>query len=293
MSQLIYIKQKIRSIQTTKKITHAVRLVSMSFYNKLDKFESPLKYYTKNVKNLFLSLLPYAPDWKNETLFSSDLFDASPLIIIVSTSKGLCGSLNSNLFHYVEKALFIEKHQKPHFIAVGQKAVTFIREKGFSELIATYPELGSNNFIALAEDLVNKILTNKTAYSSVTFYANEPRSFFIQRPYKFTLTPVSLEPITSDKTEVEEQFIGIDSPIWEQSTDDIFNYLTVCYLKSTIMYLLFQSLRAEHAARFLAMENSTNNAEKYLEALNMQFNKLRQALITKEVAELSSSFPSR
>jgi F-type H+-transporting ATPase subunit gamma len=301
MSQLVPLKQKIRSIQTTKKITHAVRLVSMSFYNKLDKLNVPLKKYTKTIKDLFLTVLSHAPEWQSPLLFPQDIFDSMPLYIVISTSKGLCGSLNSNLFRYIEKSVFIEKQQIPQFIAIGQKAITFVKDGEFrSSISTTYPELSSNNFIAIADDLVDKIIKGDIRYSSVTFYTSEAKSFFVQRPYKFTLIPMSLDPMI----EVENKPVGTDEvlleddpvinqPIWEQQKSDVLDFLSIRYLRSAIIHVLFQALRAEHAARFLAMENSTNNAEKYLERLTLQFNKLRQSLITKEVSELTSSFPTR
>ena len=73
--------------------------------------------------------------------------------------------------------------------------------------------------------------------------------------------------------------------IWEQDVPVILDYLAIRYMRSAVIALLFQGLRAEQAARFLAMENSTKNAEKYLECLTLQFNKLRQGLITKEITE--------
>lgn len=302
MSQLVPLKQKIRSIQTTKKITHAVRLVSMSFYNKLDKLNVPLQKYTKTIKDLFLDVLMHAPEWKSSLLFPQDIFDTMPLYIIVSTSKGLCGSLNSNLLRYIEKSLFVEKQQAPQFIVIGQKAIAFIKAGEFKSCISsTYSELSSNNFIAIADDLVDKIINSGARYSSVTFYTSDAKSFFVQRPYKFTLIPMSLDPISdgsSKTTQADEGLLHEDdqstsSPIWEQSSEDVLDFLSARYLRSAIIHVLFQALRAEHAARFLAMENSTNNAEKYLERLTLQFNKLRQSLITKEVSELTSSFPTR
>lgn len=302
MSQLVPLKQKIRSIQTTKKITHAVRLVSMSFYNKLDKLNVPLQKYTKTIKDLFLDVLTHAPEWKSSLLFPQDVFDSMPLYIVVSTSKGLCGSLNSNLLRYIEKSLFIEKQQAPQFIAIGQKAIAFVKGGEFkSSIFTTYPELSSNNFIAIADDLVDKIIKGGVRYSSVTFYTSEAKSFFAQRPYKFTLIPMSLEPMAGVEDKLAQAQVVLpeeddpvnNQPIWEQPQDDVLDFLSVRYLRSAIINVLFQALRAEHAARFLAMENSTNNAEKYLERLTLQFNKLRQSLITKEVSELTSSFPSR
>mgnify|MGYP001585076986 CR=1 FL=1 len=297
MSQLVQLRQKIRSVQTTKKITHAVRLVSMSLYNKLDKSTLTLKTYTKKLKTLFLGLIAHVPNWKNTLLFPGDALDKTPLVIIIATSKGLCGSLNSNLFRYIDSSLFLEKQQEPKFIAIGQRAIAFVKEKGFAhQMLSSYAELNSSNFIALADDLVEKITNKISPYSSVTFYSNEAKSFFAQRPCKVSIVPMLAEPSlsgdgldemqkTSDSDDLQELLI------WEQDKNSVLDYLAIRYLRSSIIQILFESLRAEHASRFLAMENSTNNAQKYLERLTLQFNKVRQSLITKEVSELTAGQP--
>jgi F-type H+-transporting ATPase subunit gamma len=291
MSQLVQLRHKIRSIQTTKKITHAVRLISMSLYGKLEKINRPLENYTDRIKDFFLETLEQAPEtWHSELLFPEDLLDSRPLFIVIGTSKGLCGSLNSNLFKFVESSLVIEKHQAPAFIAIGLKAISFIKEKEWGELVCSYADLNSNNFLAISGDLIDRIANAPLPYSSVTFCHNTAKSFFTQMPKKSTLIPVRRDSATSVEKDSDDMQ---DDVIWEQDKEAVLDYLSVCYVRCAITHLLFEALRAEHAARFLAMENSNNNAEKYLDRLTLQFNKLRQALITREVSELSASFPVR
>lgn len=290
MSHLVPLRQKIKSVQTTKKITHAVRLVSMSLYNKLDKLNVPLQDYAMQLKELFASLVPQVPTWKNSVLFPRDVFDERPLYIIVATSKGLCGSLNSNLFRYIEASLFLEARQKPQFIAIGTRAIKFVKDRNLGELVAHYTELNSSNFISIADDLIAKI-TGIEGYTTVAFFSSEAKSFFVQKPKKFTLIPVASE--FSEVHVNNQNNDEVAELIWEQDCVTILDTLAVKFLRSAIMNVLFQALRAEHAARFMAMENSTNNAEQYLEKLTLQFNKLRQALITKEVSELSATFTTR
>ena len=288
MSQLAQLRQKIRSIQTTKKITHAVRLISMSFYNKLERAHDPLRQYSDAIRDLFSYVQMRGGVWYNPVLCPRDVLDSSPLYIVVATTKGLCASLNSNLFRYLEQALFIDKNQKPVFIAIGQKAINYLRESNHGELVATYSDIDSNNFIALADDLIEKILHSSVVYSSVSVFSNEARSFFLQKPSKSTIIPL---PVTN--TTGVEAMEDSDEVIWEQPQNEVMDDLALRYLRSRMIYLFFQAISAEHAARFMAMENSTNNAEKYLERLTLQFNKLRQSLITKEISELSSGLPQR
>lgn len=297
MSQLAQLKQQIKSVQTTKKITHAVRLVSMSLYAKLEKQRIPMNTYMNNVRSLFLRFTQGA-HWNDPFLFPNDVLDQNPLFVIIGTSKGLCGSLNSNLFRYAKKSMFVESHQKPKLIAIGQKAVKFAKEAKIGELICFYHELTSHNLATITDDLMEKILNADQPYSSVTILSNELKSFFMQRPLKTPLTPACLDNYEGDSHEIDSinnqvDSIGDQEIILEQDRDDIAKYLAHLYVRTTLVNTLFQALIAEHAARFVAMDGSYTNADKILERLTIQFNKLRQALITKEVAELSASLPSR
>ena len=92
-----------------------------------------------------------------------------------------------------------------------------------------------------------------------------------------------------DDAVVENQDSLGDDPILEQQIDELLEYTAASYTYAYVLNVLFQAILAEHAARFLAMDSSTTNAEKYLEKLTLQYNKIRQAVITKEVAELSSN----
>jgi F-type H+-transporting ATPase subunit gamma len=291
VSQLAQLRQKIRSVKTTKKITHAVRLVSMSFYNKLDKMNKPLQDYSAQIKDAFFRVLQQDASWTTPVLFPVDSHDTAPLYIIVATSKGLCGSLNSNLFKYINSQLATGNAQHAKFIAIGQRAVPFIKESGRGEVVASYQELNSNNFITIADNIVEKILQASQPFSSVTVFTSEAKSFFLQQPLKSKLIPLSKAEMQLETERNNFQTQSSNSIIWEQEVPVILDYLAVRYMRSAVIALLFQGLRAEQAARFLAMENSTKNAEKYLDRLTLQFNKLRQGLITKEITELSADSP--
>jgi F-type H+-transporting ATPase subunit gamma len=298
VSQLIQLKQKIRIIQTTKKISHAIRLVSMSLYAKLEKKNLAIDYHTRSICELLSKLLILNPDWKNSILFPGDILDRDPLFIVISTTKGLCGSINSNLFRYFSKSTFFEGQQFPKFITIGQKATNFITKNCFGEIICTYKELNSNNFSSITDNLVSKIIDGDIKFSSISFYSNCLKTFFIQKPRKTSLIPINNETIKLGKNNentknIHQEHVNFDDDllVWEQDKQRILDYLSINYIQAIIAKLLFDALLAEYAARFIAMDNSTNNAEKFLKKLTLDYNKQRQASITAEVAELSSSLP--
>ena len=261
-----------------------MRLVSMSLYARLDKQNAALTVYRATLDQLFKSLLHAAPDWRNKTLMPDDLLDSTPLVIVASAAKGLCGSFHTNLIRYFERLFFDQEHQTVHFVAVGQKAVNFINDKIHHEkkgkLVLSYTDINSHNLDLIAHDIIRHIHETRPRYSSVTCYNNMFVNFFKQKPQTLPLIPL-LSPI-----ELHNGPLQIPDHIWEQEPHIIVDKLAERYLATTLTHILMQSLLAEQAARFVAMDSATTNAEKYLEKLTLQYNKMRQSLITKEVTEL-------
>lgn len=288
MSHLIQLKRRIKSIKTTEKITHAMRLIAMSLYSKLDKQNEPLQEYNKKIENLFLYLCKQCPEWKNEIFLSDEILDPNPLFIVISSTKGFCGGLNNNLFRYMEHKLHIEEHQTPTFITIGKKTTAFVQEKNFGTILSTHHDLNSNNFASLAKNIAKVITEAKPHYSSVTIYSTFFKNFFAQKPTISKIIPFTLEAEENSDSESAEAFADLE-PIWEQNKLEIVNFVAHKYLNTQMTHILFQALISEYASRFVAMDNATTNADKYLETLTLQFNKLRQALITREVSELSAN----
>ena len=263
-----------------------MRLIAMSLYSRLDEQQIYLKNHLQNTQKLFDQLLRYFANWNNTKLYPIDILDETPLFILVSPTKGLCGGLNSNIKRYINKSLFIEEHQNPSFITIGQNVTDHAAKQDLGPILYQCNNLSPNNYTAIAEKIIQHIFMHKEPYSSVTCYSAHLKNFFLQTPEKIKLIPLN----TSNTAESEKELFFSDSePIWEQQPEKVAEYLAHKYLKSSICNLLFQSLLAENAARFVAMDGSTTNADNYLERLVLQFNKTRQGLITREVAELSSN----
>lgn len=286
MSQLIQLRQRIKSIQTTKKITYAMRLISMSLYTKLEKMNQPLNYYQASLDSLFLGLARHFTSWQHPLLFPEDILNERPLFIIAASSKGLCGSFNSNLFRYLKRYLFPEEHQTPTFITVGQKATKFVEDEELGTILCSYSEFNSNNFLIIADELARIISAQPTPFSSITTYGNTFKSFFAQRPTQTIITPVTIKHLEFEAMSSD----SIEHLTWEQPAHEVLDTLAVRYLKASILHALFQSLLAEQASRFVAMDQATTNADHYLERLTLQYNKSRQSMITRELSELSTSF---
>ena len=265
-----------------------MRLISMSLYSKLDKERLAIEYHTQAYTSLFKTLYQRCPNWKSETFFPQDILNPNPLFIIISSTKGFCGGMNNMLFRYIEEKLFVEEHQTATFITVGKKATNFIEKQNLGSIVANYNDLNSNNFSETAHSLIKFITQAQPHHSSATVYSNFFKNFFVQRPKKTELIPLvpQQEPTSEQEKSVEDEFLLID-PVWEQNKIETVSYAAQRTIETMVTFVLYQALISEYAARFVAMDGATTNAENYLEALTLQFNKLRQSLITREVSELS------
>ena len=284
MSKLIQMRQRIKAIETIKKITHAMRLISMSAHSQLKNKQDPLTHYMKQFSALFTKVQASAPDWTNQIINPQNI-PANRLIILVGSQKGLCGSFNALLFQFFNQ--HIEKElpkMDTRMIAIGKKAVDFAQEIKQYPLLATYEKFTTSNLFSIAQELITTI-TEKPLYTSVLVFSNQFQSFFIQKPQVSSLIPFApQEQLQADAAAPVEGYL------WEHPPRELLDSLVPQYLESRMQYLLFQSLLAEHAARFLSMDNSTRNANNLLEGTQLEYNKLRQAKITKELTELAGSF---
>lgn len=289
VSNLIQLKNQVKSIQATLKMTQAIRLVSMSVYSKLDRQQIALKNYFERHKKLLHSLLNTSLEIKHPLLTPPE--QGKKLFVIIATNKGLCGSLNTNLFSHIQASKKLNIDKQAAFITIGQKAKKFVKDNNYKEIICSYQELNGENYRSLTNDLIDRIFSSKDGYSSVTFFSNQLHGFFKQVPHTTPLIPLHENVDLEAKSAASEPEIDLTSWTWEQPQDEIFEYLFTSYLKAHVSTLLYNALLAEHAARFFAMDNSTTNANKLLEHLSLLYNKQRQTVITKEVAELSSFSP--
>lgn len=287
MAKLIQLRQRIKAIETIKKITHAMRLISMSTHSHLKALQDPLLLYTDALNQIFTDLLSTAPGWRNPLVHTDASLHLRTLFIIIGSQKGLCGSFNTHLFkvihHHFDKTKY--DFNQLDIIAVGQKAVDFTRSLGKYPLHA-YEKYNAHLIGSITQEITSTITTAAIPYQSVLIASNLFKSFFAQKPQITQLTPFKIHPakessITTDLT---------DDIIWEQPATELLDALIPQYFTSQVHYFLFQSLLAEHAARFISMDTATRNANSLLETSRLEYNKLRQAKITKELTELIGSF---
>jgi len=289
MARLIQMRQRIKAIETIKKVTHAMRLISMSMHSRLRSKMPLLKNYNNHVAKLFKKLQHVAPDWKSPITHPQEPQDSNPLFILVGSQKGLCGTFNTGLLKEFEKIMTPETLENTHFISVGKKAVDYLEKKKVKSTVKKFDEITMRNFTTISNEIVDIIVHAKTPYTCVQVLSNELKTFFLQHPRTVQIIPLETKSTTDQSNSQENKTLDNDY-IWYQDPHDLLDHMAPQYVASNINTVLMESLLAEQAARFLSMDTATRNAKNLLEETTLLYNKLRQAKITKELTELATNF---
>ncbi len=284
MSELIHLRQRMKAIETIKKITHAMRLIAMSSHAQLKHQEIPLRSYVDSTLDLFTKAQAGNATWRHPLLNpnQNDTEHAKHLVILVGSQKGLCGNFNTTVLHHYDATMATIAQDGIDLIAVGKKAVDHTKRDQRVTVISSYEKFSIQNLFIITQEIIDHIIHSGIIYKTISVISNIPISFFYQKPTTTLLVPTNTMSFSDAQAPHEGYY-------WEQEPAEVLNNLVVIYLEAGIEQLLFQSLLAEHAARFVSMDSSTRNAKNLLDATKLQYNKMRQAKITKELTELAGS----
>lgn len=275
MSHLIHIKQKIKTVETISKVTHAMRLIAMSAHAQLKQDLSIVTEYTSNLCRLFEQARKDHSFWTHALLVKQN--NDKKLFIIIGSQKGLCGSFTNVI---AQKALGAYKSiENQTIITVGKQINTFLSTNYGTVPILSFNQFTRDNYLTIAENIIAHIWNNQSSYSQVTIISMKSKGFFMQIPMKNDL--------------IKKSFFenNIHQPVeyyYEKEVKQTLDSLFKQTLIATVMNYLHDSLIAEQAARFLSMDNSTRNAKNILEKTRHHYNKLRQTKITTQLIELIS-----
>ncbi len=273
MEQLAHMKRRIKAVHTIKKVTHAMRLISMSAHTKLKDKRSYLTTYKETFKSLWASVshnLPHTKDIRT--------VDPYELIILIGSQKGLVGTFNANLFKHLEKNH--HSFKELYFIGIGKHAVDYLSQKKAITL-ATYNTFTADTFVSIAQGITDILINSPIQYKATTLYSNVSKSFFLQQPTVTNLLPLVEPTLNEDTPKTEYSF--------EQSPELLRDTLKNLLISVTLQEGLYDSLLAEQAARFVSMDAATINGDNLLTAMKLDYNKLRQASITRELTELTAT----
>lgn len=306
------IKNRIRSVKNTRKITKAMEMISAVKMRKaVDAALSTRSYahlaqeLLKNLSNLdepFYPLLEVRPVKKM-------------LVILITSNRGLCGSFNSNILKKTKKILsdtanvarhrikgaedvLPEENVQIDILGIGKRSAGFAKKNSL-ELIGVYDKLDDKPSIDDTLSISNQVIEKYKGkeYDKVLLAYTNFKSSMSQEPKVRQLLPISeldLEKIVEElgedgsvQHEVEQNQIDSDMYIFEPSVEEIINVVLPRLVQIQLYQAVLESVASEHSARMMAMKNASDAAKDMINELNLNYNKARQAGITQEIAEIA------
>jgi F-type H+-transporting ATPase subunit gamma len=243
-----------------------------------------MQVYVHELNKLFMQLQQQVPEWENVVLYPTKR-TGKQLIIVVGSQKGLCGNFNSNLFKMLDYELEKRNIRSFSTIAIGKQAVDYVKQHNVGHVVKAFPQFSTSLLDEVTKEVMQEVIGEGHQYDTVAVFANESKSFFAQKP-----TVYQLIPFTPFQDTTKEADFSADAYEWEQDQYALLDHIARQAVDAFVRHLLLQSLLAEQSARFISMDSSTRNARTLLDETTLQYNKMRQAKITKELTELSESF---
>ena len=269
-------KHRIASINSTKKITKAMELVSTV---KLKKFKNVMlknELYSNELKSLTCTLFSRLDDEENKYAKLNDA--EKDLLIVVSSNLGLCAGYNNDIYHYVEQNF--DKNEVV-IIPIGMKGDSYFKKNGFAlneEFVLLNEKINYLDITSLGKTVLSCFENKK--YRSIklvyTKYVNSIK--FV--PNTLSLFPLEIENV-NDSTLIE--------PLYDPDLKTLIDNLVPLYVNINLYQKIVESQVCEQASRRNAMENATDNADELISNLTLEYNKARQAQITQEISEVIAS----
>lgn len=284
MSQLIQMRQRIKAVTTIKKITSAMRLISRSLHTRLVKQKTALSLYRSTVCTILDSIQSTQTAWRPERFFPLTEHQPKELLIIMGSQKGMCGTYNAGLLYWIEHHYDYLSSPHINIISMGKKVTDHLIRTGIKPF-AVINDVRMSDLDIITQKVIDHILPKNTLYTKVRIISNVSKTFFTHE-----LNEVQIIPFAGCSTGEKKELSDYQ---WSHQPEDLLEILIQDYLSIAVRSALFESLVGEQAARFIAMDNATRNAKNFLSTMNLQYNKLRQAKITKELTELAGAFESQ
>lgn len=287
MATLRDIRQRIGAVKNTAKITSAMKMVAAAKLRRAQDAILAARPYTLKLSEILGNLAASTEEEYYHPMLRKPSQVKSVAVIVVSSDRGLCGSFNANLLkaatNYIKKVLPAQySGVKISVIPIGKRAVSFFGKQNMT-VVREFPDIFAKLNFSTALDVATLVSEGFTdeKYDRVEIFCNEFKSVIKQEVKMNTLLP--LERTATDASPVTED--GSDY-IFEPSRGEIMDELLPKYLNIQVWRALLESNAAEQAARMMAMDNATTNARDLIRALQLQYNKARQAAITKEMLEI-------
>lgn len=291
MSTLKQLKLRIAGVKSTQKITKTMKMVSVSKLIKAQEQKDLAKPYANRMYNVIADLADSCSlDKAISCLLAGNGKDKTHLIVVVNSDRGLCGGFNSSITKNLKSMIQSLKDQNKDFkiISIGKKVFDQIKSTYPESIIEVIPGFSNKKIdYSDAQELAAKIISlfNNQEFDVCTFIYSE-----FQNALKQTVTTRQLIPLNHDLKLPEKNDYHTHN-IYEYEPDEstILKQILPLNLAVQIYYILLETVASEHGARMTAMDTATNNASDMIAKLTLEYNRSRQASITRELIEIISS----
>ena len=275
------IRNKIKSVENTRKITKAMEMVAASKMRKAQNRMRAARPYGEKIRRVAANLSHALTEYKHPFLVNRD--QASVGVILITSDKGLCGGLNSNLLRLavVKMKEFDAQGKKFQATCIGNKGLGFMQRVG-AKVISHVTALGDTPHL---EKLIGPVKLQLDAYMKGEIDAlyigyNRFINTMKQEPVFEQLLPLSGDAVGSAKTKWDY--------VYEPDAKAVIDDLLIRYVEALIYQAVAENIASEQSARMVAMKSASDNAKTVIGELKLVYNKTRQAAITKELSEIVS-----
>ncbi len=275
------LRTKIKSVENTKKITKAMEMISVSKMRKAQERMRTARPYAEKIRGIASHLGQANPEYVHA--FMKHSYGKAVGFIVVTTDKGLCGGLNTNVLRSMHQKMRELQGQglQPQAVAIGNKGLGFLNRSGI-KVLAQVVHLGDAPHL---EKLIGPVKALLDAY-----VAGEVRVIYLcftrfintmkQESVVEQLLPLSAESLNKHATGATWDYI------YEPDANVVIDDLLLRYVEALVYQAVAESMASEQSARMVAMKSATDNAGSVISELKLIYNKTRQAAITKELSEI-------
>ena len=290
MASLDDLKKRIASVKSTQKITKAMKMVAAAKLRRAQESAEKGRPYSEKMNNIILNLSSGISDKENAPkLLSGSGNDKVHLCVVMTSDRGLCGGFNSNIIKKAKSyfAKLSEEGKDLKIVTVGSKGNDQLKRAYGDKIIANMSFKESKNANYFDAEKVGKMVIEKfesEEFDVCTIFYNQFKNVITQIPQAQQIIPLNTENSEENKSE--------DSYEFEPDEDEILSNLLPKNISTQIFKAMLENSASEQGSRMSAMDNATRNAGEMVDKLTIEYNRSRQAAITKELIEIISGAES-
>lgn len=272
MPNLRELRSRIRSIESTSRVTKALQMIAAAKMKKAQDKVLDGRAYSKKLNSIIGNVYKSNPE-----VFAADSNDEKNLVLLVTPDRGLCGALVSNILKEASK--FIESIKEDYYEirVIGKKGTSFVSKLNNKYESFKVSDMPTFDEVSPITGNISKDI-NINGFSKVFILYTEFISTAVQKPKIKQLLPIELELNNSEKANNEF--------LYEPGLDEVSKALIPRYVETSIFNSILDSVASEHSARLVAMQNATDNANELKEDLTLDLNKARQQQVTSEILDI-------